>query len=217
MQQIYPDLWQTRAEQPLPSVADLVTRAYLITRADGNLLIYSTGLPEEHQAIGDLGGIRRQYLSHVDEAGPALKTLQETFGSELWGHAVEADAVLRRAGVAPNRTFTGPETHGDLEVMPLPGHTPGSTAYLYRSLHGRTYLFTGDTIGRDDRGVWTAGYLPFSDKAQLVATLRRLAELAPDVVLSSAFGRNHPHTEMTAPGQWRAAVDEALAPLLTAA
>jgi len=112
MQQIYPDLWQTRAEQPLPSVADLVTRAYLITRADGNLLIYSTGLPEEHQAIGDLGGIRRQYLSHVDEAGPALKTLQETFGSELWGHAVEADAVLRRAGVAPNRTFTGPEKPG---------------------------------------------------------------------------------------------------------
>lgn len=214
MQQIYPDLWQTRPEQPLPSVPDLVTRAYVITRPDGNLLIYSTGLPDEHQAIRDLGGIKRQYLSHVDEAGPALKTLREAFGAELWGHAVEAEAVARRAGVAPDRTFAGPETHGDLDVLPLPGHTPGSTAYLYRSPHGRTYLFTGDTIGRDDRGAWTAGYLPFSDKMQLVTTLRRLGELAPDVVLSSAFGRNFPHTEITEPGQWRAAVDEALAPLL---
>lgn len=217
MQQIYPDLWQTRAEQPLPEVPDLVTRAYVITRPDGNLLIYATGLADEHQAIRELGGIRRQFLSHVDEAGPALKTLRDMFGSELWGHAAEADAVARRAGVRPDRTFVGPETHGDLEVMPLPGHTPGSTAYVYRSPQGRTYLFTGDTIGRDDAGVWTAGYLPFSDKPQLVATLRRLAELQPDVVLSSAFGRNFPHTEMTAPGQWRAAVDEALAPLLEAA
>lgn len=217
MQRIYPDLWQTRAEQPFPDVHDLVTRAYVITRPDGNLLIYSTGLADEHQAIRELGGIRRQYLSHVDEAGPALKTLRDMFGSELWGHAIEADAVARRAGVRPDGTFTGPETHGDLEVLPLPGHTPGSTAYLYRSPQGRTYLFTGDTIGRDDAGVWTAGYLPFSDKPQLVATLRRLAELTPDVVLSSAFGRNFPHNEMSAPGQWRAAVNEALAPLLEAA
>jgi glyoxylase-like metal-dependent hydrolase (beta-lactamase superfamily II) len=128
--------------------------------------------------------------------------------------APAAEAVRKSSGVAPDRVFSGPETHFDrLEVMPLPGHTPGSTSYLYRSPHGRTYLFTGDTIGRNDRGVWTAGYLPFSDKAMLIATLRRLAELQPDVVLSSAFAGAHPHAEVT-PAEWRAAVDQALAPLL---
>lgn len=214
MQQLYPDLWQTRVEQPLPNVPELKTRAYVITRPDGNLLIYSTGHEDEHAAIAELGGITRQYLSHVDEAGPALAAIRSRFGSELWGHAAEAEAVRGRAGIAPDRAFSTAETHLDaLEVMPLPGHTEGSTAYLYRSPHGRTYLFTGDTIGRDDRGVWTAGYLPFSDKGQLVATLRRMAALRPDVVLSSAFGGEHPYAEVT-PEIWRAAVDEALAPLL---
>lgn len=217
MKQLYPDLWQTRMEQPLPNVPDLQTRAYLITRPDGNLLIYSTGHEDEHAAMAELGGVGRQYLSHVDEAGPALARIRERFGSELWGHAAEAQAVQRRAGVAPDRTFEAPEVHfGALEVLPLPGHTAGSTAYLYRSPHGRRYLFTGDTIGRDGRGVWTAGLLPFSDKGQLIATLERMADLAPDVVLSSAFGGEHPFAEVT-PQSWRAAVAEALAPLMAQA
>jgi hydroxyacylglutathione hydrolase len=217
MKQLYPDLWQTRMEQPLPNVPDLKTRAYLITRPDGNLLIYSTSHADEHAAMQGLGGVRRQYLSHVDEAGPALAQIRNRFGSELWGHTAEAEAVQRRAGVAPDRTFEAAETHLDsLEVLPLPGHTAGSTAYLYRSPHGRRYLFTGDTIGRDDHGVWTAGLLPFSDRAQLVATLQQMAELAPDVVLSSAWGGEQPYAEVT-PQSWRAAVDEAFAPLIAPA
>lgn len=217
MKQIFPDLWQTRPEQPLPNVPDLVTRAYVLVRPEGNLLIYSSGLEDEHDAIAELGGLRRQYLSHLDEAGPALAKIRTRFGSELWGHAAEAGDVRLRSGISPDRTFDGPETHfGALEVMPLPGHTPGSTCYLYRLPRGRSYLFTGDTIGRDDRGVWTAGLLPFSDKPKLVATLRRLAGLEPDVVLSSAWGGAHPYAEVT-PTQWRAAVEEALAPLLETA
>jgi hydroxyacylglutathione hydrolase len=217
VKQLYPDLWQTRIEQPLPNAPDLKTRAYLITRPDGNLLIYSTGHADEHAAMGELGGVRRQYLSHVDEAGPALGEIRNRFSSELWSHAAEAQAVERKAGVAPDRTFAAAETHFEaLEVLPLPGHTVGSTAFLYRSPHGRRYLFTGDTVGRDDQGVWSAGLLPFSDKAQLVATLQRMADLEPDVVISSAWGGEHPHVEVT-PQSWRAAIDEALAPLMTPA
>lgn len=214
MQKLYADLWQTRVEQPLPTVPELQTRAYVISRPDGNLLIYSTGYEDEHQAIGELGGLRRQYLSHVDEAGPALAAIRTRFGSELWGHSQEAEAVLRRAGVAPDQTFSTAQVHfDDLEVLPMPGHTVGSTAYLYRSPYGRTYLFTGDTIGRDDDGRWSAGFLPFSDKAQLIATLQDMAELEPDVVLSSAWGGAFPVNEVT-PRSWRAAVAEALDPLL---
>lgn len=214
MQQLFPDLWQTRLEQPLPDVPELKTRAYVITRPEGNLLIYSIGHADEQDAMENLGGLRRQYLSHVDEAAPALAAIKSRFGSELWSHAAEAEAVRAAAGVAPDHTFSAPETHfGALEVLPLPGHTKGSTAYLYRSPHGRSYFFPGDTIGRDDAGVWTAGYLPFSDKAQLVDSLRRMAELRPDVVLSSAWGGTFAVNEVT-PESWRAAVEEALAPLL---
>ena len=215
MKQLYPDLWQTRMEQPYATAPDLKTRAYLIARPDGNVLIYSTGLQDEHQAIAELGGVKRQYLSHVDEAGPALAKLRGLFGNELWCHAAEADAVQRKSGIVPDHTFNQPQRDldGALEVLPLPGHTVGSTAFLYRSFEGRKYLFTGDTIGRTDEGVWTAGLLPFSDKATLAMTLQRMANLEPDVVLSSAFGGACAVTEVTREG-WRAAIDQALAPLL---
>jgi len=215
MQQIYPDLWQSPAEQPIADVPDLITRAYLLTREDGNLLLYSTGFEDEHRHVEELGGLGRHLLSHADEAGPALQRIRSRFGSELWCHRLEADAVRQRGGVAPDGTFDGPETwSGTLEIIPSPGHTPGSTCFLYASPHDRTYLFTGDTIGRTDDGVWRNGFLPgMSNKATLIASLRMLAELQPDVVLSSAFGGQHAVNEVTS-DEWRAAVDQALVPLI---
>ncbi|MGD9615896.1 MAG: hypothetical protein AB7H90_10860 [Alphaproteobacteria bacterium] len=55
MKKIYPDLWQTRAEHPFQGVT---THAYLLVRDAGNILLYSSGLPEEHQHIRELGGSR---------------------------------------------------------------------------------------------------------------------------------------------------------------
>lgn len=214
MQLLYPDLWQSAAERPAPSVPDLVTRCYLLATEAGNLLIYSTGLEAELVAMRALGGVARQYLSHVDEAGPALARIRALYGAELWGHAAEAAAVARKAGLVPDRTFERAETHLDrLEILPLPGHSPGSTCFLYRSPHGRRYLFTGDTIGLDRQGRWRAGYIPgYSDAAALLSSLEALAGLAPDVVLSSAFGEPHPCREVDAAG-WQEAVRSAAADL----
>lgn len=53
-----------------------------------------------------------------------------------------------------------------IEVIPTPGHTPGSTCYLVPGVNGQSYLFTGDTImlGADDN--WFAGYIPPISEAQ---------------------------------------------------
>ena len=53
MEQIYPDLWQTRAEHPFPSVT---SHAYLLVRDNGNILFYSSGLREEYQHIFNVQG-----------------------------------------------------------------------------------------------------------------------------------------------------------------
>ena len=73
MQQLFPDLWQTQTEHPFRGVT---SHAYLLTRPEGNILFYGTGVLEELELIKDLGGIVRQYLTHRDEAGPALASIK---------------------------------------------------------------------------------------------------------------------------------------------
>jgi hypothetical protein len=48
MKQIFPDLWQTRAEHPF---AGVTSHAYLLVRDTGNILFYSSGLKDEYQHI----------------------------------------------------------------------------------------------------------------------------------------------------------------------
>jgi hydroxyacylglutathione hydrolase len=59
-----------------------------------------------------------------------------------------------------------------VEILHVPGHTPGSTVVL---VNGRA--FTGDTLYR--AGAWV-GTLPGADQTQLVDSVRRLWTLLPD-------------------------------------
>jgi glyoxylase-like metal-dependent hydrolase (beta-lactamase superfamily II) len=75
-----------------------------------------------------------------------------------------------------------------IEVIPTPGHSPGSTSYLVPGVNGQSYLFTGDTIMLGAEGHWVAGYIPpISDATPLGDSLRLLGTLKPDLVISSAF------------------------------
>ena len=184
MRQIRPDLWETRADAPFPG---LTTHAYLWTPPGaGNVLFYNTAGDDDLDEMARLGGVAHQYLSHQDEVAPMLTTYRQRFGAVLHAAAVEADAVAEVQ--VPDLTFT--ERHVDsngVEVIPTPGHTPGSTSFLVPGADGLTYLFTGDTLYRDASGRWRAGYLPFSDAEDLLASLDALAGLQPDLVASSAF------------------------------
>ncbi|MFC6489339.1 MBL fold metallo-hydrolase [Nitratireductor sp. GCM10026969] len=94
-----------------------------------------------------------------------------------------------------------------VEAVPTPGHTVGSACYLYSSPHGRTYLFTGDTIW-PARGSWTSA--TFEDDAKQSAyrsSLGLLATLRPDVVLS-AISPDNTWAEIS-PDEWASATDTA--------
>ncbi|UFS98212.1 MBL fold metallo-hydrolase [Nocardia huaxiensis] len=203
MRQIAPDLWVTDAQNPAPG---LYTHAYLWTRPDGNILFYNTTLPAEIDHIAELGGAAHQYLSHQDEITSTLATLAERFGTKLHIHAVEAPLVT---ATTVDDAFTGRHTGvGGLEVIPAPGHTPGSTVYL-AEISGRRYLFTGDTILRGEQGDWWAGYLEgYSDRDALLASLDLLATLTPQVILSSAVMDGTDYTDL-GDRPWADAVEEA--------
>lgn len=125
------------------------------------MFFYNTSRNDEFQEIRRHGGITHQFLGHSHEAGTSLETIKKMFGSKLIAHADEVAAIRNQAKVSPDATFLDHVRFADgIDSFHVPGHTPGSAAYLYHSPYGKTYLFTGDTIGMDNEGRWENGYLP---------------------------------------------------------
>jgi hydroxyacylglutathione hydrolase len=215
MKQFYPDLWVTEPERPLPDeLPDLTMHAYLLVRAAGNVLICRSEHETDHLQIRELGGMTRHYLTHWHEAAPGLARIKEMFGSELACHRLAEEIVSRFHPV--DLTFDRREVHlGDIEVIPTPGHTAGSTCFLYRSPHGRKYLFVGDTVFRS-RGSWEAVVFDDGNEADLRASLGVLRALEPDVVLCGASVSDVPFKAMSGT-EWHAALDQAARSLSRAA
>jgi len=213
MRQIQPDLWETTPDSPFPG---LTTHAYLWTPPQGgNVLFYNTAGEDDLDEIERLGGVAHQYLSHQDEVSPALATFAERFAARLHVHAAEAHHAAR-FGEA-DVTFDHRHVDGNgVEVIPTPGHSPGSTCYVVPGHGGLTYLFTGDTILLGRSGRWWAGYIqPRADRDALAATLDLLATLEPDLVVSSAYSGEHGAHLLDCP--WADCLAEARADLLAGA
>jgi hydroxyacylglutathione hydrolase len=185
MRQIRSDLWETRRDSPFPGLS---THAYLWTGGRcGNVLFYSTQTDADFGDLQRLGGVAHQYLSHRDEAGPMLGRIAVQFGARLHAPVAELADIGRHTRVDVPIGSRHVDANG-IEVIPTPGHSPGSTCYLVPGANGQEYLFTGDTIFLGEDGVWAAGHLPgISDAGQLRNSLQVLGTLRPDLVISSAF------------------------------
>ncbi|MCZ4652353.1 MBL fold metallo-hydrolase [Gordonia amicalis] len=211
MRQVLPDLWETATDNPFPG---LTTHAYLWT-SDRNALFYSVASDAEFADLEKLGGVDDQYLSHHDEAGPMLGRIEDRFGATLHAPAPEVGRIGRYARVDIALAERYVDDNG-VEVIPTPGHTPGSTCYLVPGDDGLRYLFTGDTLYLGESGEWTAGYLPsFSNAHTLAESLRLLATLTVDVVISSAYAGDSAVNHVVAQ-EWPDHIDQALTGLSAA-
>lgn len=213
MRQVQPDVWETDTEAPFPG---LTTHAYLLTREQGNVLFYNTRYKADIDQMAELGGVDHQLLSHEDEVGEGMNHLAQRHGTQLWGHAAEQEAFAKVR--VPDHTFDQRQTVlGNIELIPTPGHSPGSTCFLVESALGQRYLFTGDTLFINRQNQWTAGFIASvhteENRALLADSLRLLRTLDPDVVFGSAFTGDHGF-EVMAGNRWADAVDQALERLL---
>jgi len=208
MTQIREDLWQTRTDSPFPG---LTTHAYLWRGPSGNILFYSPASDADFDAIEALGGVRAQYLSHLDEAGPMLAKVADRFGSRLHAPAGELDAIGRHAHVdVPLEGRRHVDANG-VDVIPTPGHSDGSTCYLVTGAGGEKYLFTGDTMFPSGDGTWATFLVPGRGGAEaLRSSVTLLGTVQPDIVISSAFGGDTA-IETVDNGRWSECVAEALA------
>ncbi|AKS36549.1 MBL fold metallo-hydrolase [Mycolicibacterium goodii] len=188
MTQIRSDLWQTRTDSPFPG---LLPHAYL-WKANGRkdsagVMFYCPATDADFPGIDGLGGFGDQYLSHQDEAGPMLARIAEHYSARLHAPAAELANIAKHSPVHVPLDRRHRDGNG-VEVIPTPGHSPGSTSYLVDGAEGR-YLFTGDTVFVDKAGRWSTFVIPgIGDPSAMAESLRLLATLEPDVVISSAFG-----------------------------
>ncbi|MGH7911830.1 MAG: MBL fold metallo-hydrolase [Candidatus Dormibacteraceae bacterium] len=130
------------------SVGSMDNNAYLLrsTRTGAGLLIDAADeAPVLLQVIGE-GGLEAIVTTHGDaDHWQALEEVGRATGAKLYAPPLDA----RRIPVS-----TDPLDDGDtvqvgpiaLEVLRLPGHTPGHIALLYRDPEGSAHLFAGDCI-----------------------------------------------------------------------
>lgn len=177
-----------------------------IVPVQGGVVLVDAGFDESGEQIrAALGG--RQVLAvllthgHLDHRSAAhlfpapvyvgrgdLALVEGTRGSQA-AVAVLGDAV----GVPPRPRTLLPADDGDALVIggrtftavSLPGHTPGSTAWLTGRL-----LFTGDAVQGPlgDGELWPAPPTVTDDMRAAYHSLRRLADLDVDAVLDGHFG-----------------------------
>ena len=191
---VIPDLYAS-APEPLGFGPSLEIRAFLLQREQGNLLVYrSEMLERDVEAVNDLGGISRQYLNHWHEASPVCDWVANTFDAPLYVHEEDAPSASETCNV--DETFS--ERHKldelDFEVIPIPGHTAGATAFLWDTGEHRV-LFTGDTIFFV-RGRWRAAVLDgVSDRERYIESLELIRTLDFDLVVPGIAPAGEPYYE----------------------
>jgi glyoxylase-like metal-dependent hydrolase (beta-lactamase superfamily II)/ferredoxin len=119
--------------------------AWLIHRADGNVLVdvprYARPLLRR---IDAMGGVRWIVLTHRGGAGEHAAWARH-YGAARVIHRDELDESTAEA----EQILTGPTRLAeDLEVLPVPGHTAGSIALLWRS----EVLLAGAHLAADEAG-----------------------------------------------------------------
>ena len=142
--------------------------SYLIVREGGNVMVDSPRAAGPlMRRVGEMGGLRFLFLTHRDDVADHARW-QERFGCERVMHEgdVTAGTLTVERRVAGNDVL--PLTD-DLVVIPVPGHTRGSAALLYRD----RFLFTGDHLMGSEDGTRLVAFAQ-----RLLALMARAGALA---------------------------------------
>ncbi|WP_447600367.1 MBL fold metallo-hydrolase [Nitrospira sp. Nam80] len=114
--------------------------SFFVRHPDGNWLVDSPRyLKQLVEFFERHGGLRYIFLSHEDDVADAAKYAKQ-FGAKRIIHREDADAVPGAEWILDSTAAIG--LAPDFTAIPVPGHTPGSVALLYKE----RFLFTGDHL-----------------------------------------------------------------------
>lgn len=153
--------------------------AWLVQTAAGNVLVDSPRFTAPLlKRLVELGGVRWMFLTHRDDVADHAR----------WHSALGCDRVLHARDVTGGTRSVEVKVQGDdpfaladeLLVVPVPGHTAGSSALLVRD----TLLFTGDHLWANAAGQLEASRaVCWWDWDAQVRSMARLADLEFEWVL----------------------------------
>jgi glyoxylase-like metal-dependent hydrolase (beta-lactamase superfamily II)/ferredoxin len=124
------------------SAASYGAASYLIVRPDGNVLVDSPRAARPLvERIAALGGVRTMFLTHRDDVADH-DVFARRFGCTRVMHGADAGRLTIERRLDGNEPIA---LDDELTAIPVPGHTRGSTALLYRGL-----LFSGDHLWWDE-------------------------------------------------------------------
>ena len=168
--------------------------SYFLRHEEGNWLVdsprYTTHLVETFERMG---GIRYVFLSHEDDVADAARYARHFKATRII-HEHDSEAMPDAEWIVRDSEPVAATPH--VQLIPVPGHTPGSLALL----HDGGYLFSGDhlwwdreagTLGAPEQLVW--------NRPQLLDSLTRLLAYRFEWVLPGHGDRKHlPAAEMHA-------------------
>jgi glyoxylase-like metal-dependent hydrolase (beta-lactamase superfamily II)/ferredoxin len=165
------------------SAASFGASSYLVRRASGNA---GNALIDSPRAAGpllrridELGGVSRMLLSHRDDIADHAK-FRRRYGCERVIHKDEVSSST--ADIEVQLEISEPlQLDDDFLVIPVPGHTKGSVAYLYRE----KYLFSGDHLwwSPNVNGLHASPRVCWYDWDLQIASMERLLEFECEWVL----------------------------------
>ncbi|HEU4501291.1 MAG TPA: MBL fold metallo-hydrolase [Nitrospira sp.] len=114
--------------------------SYFIHHSEGNWLVDSPRyIKHLVDAIERMGGLRYIFLTHEDDVADAARYAAR-FGATRIIHRADAEAMPDAEWIVDGSDVIPLTPQFDL--IPVPGHTPGSSALLY----DQRFLFTGDHL-----------------------------------------------------------------------
>jgi len=169
------------APQELGFAPGMVVRSFLVRSDGGNLLLNaSEGVLRNAAAIDGLGGADALWLGHWHEGLTGAQAIADRLGTPVIVHQADSEEAEKKVAIA--ETFEDSrQIRPDLDAIHIPGHTPGSVAYLWHGPDARC-LFTDDSLYVKDgelRGV----LLDSSDREAFLTSLRRLRDVEFDLLV----------------------------------
>ena len=136
--------------------------SYFVTHPDGNWLIDSPRyIPYLIEAFERMGGIRYIFLSHEDDVADADRYAKKFKATRII-HEADKDVMPESEWIVKGNNVI--RAAPEFQIIPVPGHTAGSLALLYKE----KFLFTGDhlwwdreekMLGMPSRLVWNTRHL----------------------------------------------------------
>ncbi len=168
--------------------------SFFVEHPGGNWLVDSPRFIKHLvESFERIGGIKYIFLTHEDDVADADKYAKH-FGTKRIIHRADAEAVpYAERIVGGNDSISLAD---GFEAIPVPGHTPGSMALLYKN----KFLFTGDHLwwNQDTRSLGTPQRLVWR-KRVLVDSIRKLLNYRFEWVLAGHGDRTRlPAGEMRA-------------------